>query len=431
MIRLNLTRNQFGGDPSGKPLRDPTVYDLDFDSQESFAVKRSRKPLWIALAACLVAALGVGGWWLHSSGQEPAIPPASTEHVESTAVAAKPATPPAADSAVQTDSVKPEPAKPAPVDPALAEAARAESLKVAAQARKDSIAAAKARREDSVKLARERRQDSIARAKAAVEAEKEAKAREAREAKERAAAAKTAAELPRQAASGASPAVTAPPLAGGVLDLVLGEARSSASSGASGSAPRRFEDLSPTARVAYQRFAFQQILNKLRQVTPGSGLGYTRVRVLSPGILVVDGEAGSQAVLADLMRGLAAQSLLDTASSYGQGGRFRVTARLPFSASASASAPLSSSFVTDVQRVLDLASAQGLELAKASPQTTAASPFRRSSWKLSGTGTWDGCSRWIAALDGSGSPYGFTSLDLSSGPDGRLRVQATTIAYGK
>lgn len=425
MIRLNLMRNQFGG--ARKTGSQPSSDILDFDSQESFATHSSRKPLWFALAACLVGGLGAGGWWFWKSTAAP-IPPASIDSMPAPAVSA-PVPEPVAAPAVKTDSVKAP-----PVDPALAAAARAESLKVAEAARKDSIAAAKTRRDDSAKVAKQRRddsiklvkqyrEDSIARAKASALAAKEAKERGTKDA-----AAKVS-ELPLSIPSGAAPAVTAPPLAGGVLDLVLGEARAKSSGAAVAS--NRFEDLSPTARVAYQRFAFEQILNKLRQVTPGNGIGYTRVQLLSPGILLVDGETGTPSVLQQLMQGLAAQSMLDTSSSLGANGRFRITARLPFSAAAAASAPLATSFASDAQRLLDMASAQGLELSKSAPRTTEASPFRRASWKLSGTGTWDGCSRWIASLGGAGSPFGFTSLELISGPDGRLRIQATTIAYGK
>lgn len=457
MIRLNLMRNQFGGS-SSKASREPSPFDLEFDSQENFAVRSNRKPLWIALAACLVALLGGGIWWFTTNRTEQLIPGSSAERAESTAVAAtSPSDTPAlaptpldTPKAVVADTVQPKPA-----DPALAAAARAESLKVAEQARKDSVATAtnrkndslksakqrredslklakqrkedsiktaKQRREDSVKIAKQRKEDSTARAKAQEIADRDAKALAAKQA-----ASKPA--VPPAAVSRVSPAVTAPPLAGGVLDLVLGEARSSVASASS--AAKRFEDLAPTARVAYQRFAFEQILNKLRQVTPGNGIGFTRVKILSPGILVVDGETGTPAVLDELTRGLAAQSLVDTTSSTGPNGRFRVTARLPFSVAATADAPLAASFVTDLQKVIDLSTAQGLELSKSASQTTNAGSLRRASWKLSGTGTWDGCSRWIASMGGVGSPYGFTSLELSSGPDGRLRLVATAIAYGK
>jgi len=434
VIRLNLMRNQFGASRKGA-APEPSENVLDFDSQESFAVHSSRKPLWFALAACLVAGLGAGGWWFYKSTDAPDIPPASVDSTKPAAPASAASPDPvAAAPAAVKDSVKP-----TPVDPALVAAARAESLKVAAAARKDSIAAAVAHKADSIKVAKQRRTDSVALAKANALAEKEAKAKEkaakeleAKVAKEQAnqkAVANKAAELPRSVPSGVAPAVTAPPLAGGVLDLVLGEARTNAASASV--TTTRFEDLSPTARVAYQRFAFEQILNKLRQVTPGNGIGYTRVRILSPGILLVDGEAGTPAVLEMLMQGLAAQSLVDTSSSIGANGRFRLTARLPFSAAATAAAPLATAFATDAQRLLDLASAQGLDLSKSAQQTTVASPFRRASWKLSGTGTWDGCARWIASLGEAGSTVGFTSLELASGPDGRLRIQATTIAYGK
>lgn len=454
MIRLNLLRNQFGSNEGAPPA--PSRLDLEFDSQENFGVRKNRKPLWFALAAVLVGAAGFAGWKL---SQAPAtdVPPATKQEAAATVPDTKATTP-----EVKTDSVATaaDTAAPAPADPALAAAARAESLRVVekarmdslvqakasaqeikaaqAKARKDSIAAAaaaradsikqakvrreealaqaKARREDSIKVAKARREDSIAQAKARKEREKSA----------------IASEVPPERAPsiGFAPAVTAPPLAGGVLDFVLGEARGSSTTAEA--VPTRFEDLTPTGRIAYQRFAFEQILNKLRQVTPGNGIGYSRVRLYSPGILVVDGEAQSDAILRGLVEGLAAQSMMDTSSSLDNSGKFRITARLPFSASAAAAAALSASFSEDILRGVDLASAQGLEFGKpAAARITPQVPFRRASWKLSGTGTWDGCTKWIASLGGVGSSLGFTSLELASGPDGRLKVIATPIAYGK
>lgn len=454
MIRLNLMRNQFGTNDNAPPA--PSRLDLEFDSQESFNVRKNRKPLWFALAAVLVGAAGFAGWKFTQAPVAEVPPPSAQETTptvpETTATAAP----------VQTDSVAAakDTVEAAPVDPALAAAARAESLRVVekarkdslvlakasaeeikaaqAKARKDSIAAAaaaradsikqakvlreqalaqaKARREDSLKQAKARREDSIAQAKARKEREKSA----------------LASEVPpeRIPAAGFAPAVTAPPLAGGVLDFVLGEARGS--SNPAEAVPTRFEDLTPTGRIAYQRFAFEQILNKLRQVTPGNGIGYSKVRLYSPGILVVDGEAQSEAVLASLVQGLAAQSMMDTSSSLDKVGRFKITARLPFSASAAASAALSANFSEDIVRGVDLGSAQGLEFGKpGAAKITQQVPFRRASWKLSGTGTWDGCTKWIASLGSVGSSLGFTSLELVSGPDGRLKIVANSIAYGK
>lgn len=454
MIRLNLMRNQFGSNQGAPPA--PSRLDLEFDSQESFSVRKNRKPLWFALAAVLVGAAGFAGWKL-TQAPVAEVPPPSAQGTtgtipDSTAAAAP----------VKTDSVAaaPDSVAAAPVDPALAAAARAESLRVVekarkdslvlakasaeeikaaqAKARKDSIAAAAAARADSIKQAKARREDSLQQAKIRrEEALAQEKARradsiaQAKARKEREKAA-LAGQVPpeRVPATGFAPAVTAPPLAGGVLDFVLGEARGASS--AAEAVPTRFEDLTPTGRIAYQRFAFEQILSKLRQVTPGNGIGYSKVRILSPGILVLDGEAQSEAILASLVQGLAAQSLMDTSSTIDKNGRFRITARLPFSSSAAASAALSANFSEDIVRGLDLASAQGLEFGKpAAAKITQQVPFRRASWKLSGTGTWDGCSKWIAALGGVGSSLGFTSLELSSGPDGRLKVTATPIAYGK
>lgn len=454
MIRLNLMRNQFGANDGAPPA--PSRLDLEFDSQESFGVRRNRKPLWFALAAVLVGAAGFAGWKF-TRPPESVVPPPSAQEApaaapESTAAAAPP----------KTDSVAaaPDTAPAAPVDPALAAAARAESLRVVekarkdsliqakasaeeikaaqAKARKDSIAAAAAARADSIKQAKIRREEELAAAKArredslkAAKARREDSIAQAKARKEREKAALAGAVPPeRVPAAGFAPAVTAPPLAGGVLDFVLGEARGASS--AAETVPTRFEDLTPTGRVAYQRFAFEQILNKLRQVTPANGIGYSRIRILSPGILAADGEAQSEAVLAALVQGLAAQSMMDTSSYLDKSGRFRITARLPFSTSAAASAALSANFSEDIVRGLDLASAQGVEFAKpGAPRILQQIPFRRASWRLSGTGTWDGCTKWIASLGSVGSSLGFTSLELSSGPDGRLKVTATSIAYGK
>jgi len=452
VIRLNLMRNQFGGAPT--TTFDPSHLNLEFDSQESFAVRRSRKPLWFALAAVAAVAAGVGTWYV-SQKDAVEVPPATTQTASTPAT--QPPEPaqasPASDSpaVAQATAAPKDTVQAAPVDPALAAAARAESLRVVekarkdsialakasvaeqkaaqAKARKDSIAAAAAHRADSLKLAKQRRDDSLAQAKLRKQDSlAQAKARLERE---KAAETQQAVAPERVAPAGIAPAVTAPALAGGVLDFVLGEARGS-SGAASGVVPNRFEDLTPTGRVAYQRFAFEQILNKLRQVTPANGVGFSKVRLLSPGILVVDGETQSASILSQLMQGLAAQSLVDTSSSLGANGRFRLTARLPFSSSAAASSALATSYSADILRAIDLASAQGMELGKPSaPQMTSPAPFRRAAWKLSGTGTWDGCTKWIASLGGVGSPVGFTSLELASGPDGRLKIQVSAIAYGK
>lgn len=460
MIRLNLLRNTFGSSTSRAPA--PESLDLDFDSQESFAVHRSRKPLWLSLAAGLVVAGGLGAWWM-TRQETTDVPPATSQEAAIPAATTTAASAPESAPAPATDSVKPVPAP--PLDPAVAAAARAESLKVAAQARQDSLKLAKASEAERKAAAAKARQDSIAQVKLAkAEAEKARKEALAVAAARRAdsvkafkqrredsiqiarqrkadsiAQAKEAAARAREVASKppapslpvrVAPAVTAPPLAGGVVDLVLGEARQKA--GSVSATPTRFEDLIPTARVAYQRFAFEQILAKLRQVTPANGVGYSRVHILSPGILVVDGEVQSPAILAELVRGLSAQSMVDTSSTLENTGRFRVVARLPFSSSAAAAAPLSSNWATDAQRALDLASAQGLVFGKpAAASVKPSSPFRRASWKLSGKGSWDGCSRWIASLGASGSPLGFTSLELLSGPDATLKIQASVIAYGK
>ncbi|MCB9496580.1 MAG: hypothetical protein H6686_06810 [Fibrobacteria bacterium] len=465
MIRINLLRNQFGSTVGIRPA--PSHLDLDFDSQESFAVQgRSRKPLWIALAAGVVVAAGVGAWFALDPMGEETVPPASAHTStplpvakdSAKSVVAPDSTPkPAAVALSKEDSAKlAAQAKKAREDSLkLAKASAAEQKLALEKARKDSIASAKARIADSIaqakasaaerKLAMEKaRKDSIAAAKEAAVREKAAAAQRRQDSlaavreraqREKQAAADAAAAKSRAASVTASvpavraPAVVAPPLAGGVVNLVLTEAKSAAGKSIVAS---RFEDLIPTGRIAYQRFAFEQILNKLRQVTPGNGIGFSRVRVLSPGVLVLEGEAQSAAVLADLARGLTAQSLLDTSSSLSSDGRFLLTARLPFSASAVASASLSQDFSKDLQKGLDLASSQGIDFSRpGSARTSDTRPFRRAAWKLSGTGSWEGVSRWMGTLAASGSALGFTALELTAGPDGKIKIAATAIAYGK
>ena len=226
------------------------------------------------------------------------------------------------------------------------------------------------------------------------------------------------------------PAVVAPALAGGVVELVLGESKS-ASASASASTPSRFEDLSPTARLAYQRFAFERILSVVRQVA-GPDIRFSNVKILSPGIVTVSGTSKEPAGIASLVQGLLAQSLVDTALVQNGKGQFALMARLPFSASFGASATGTDDFKKAVLQARDLAASQGLELAApGAPSVRDVAGLSRARWTLSGTGAWESVAKWIGALQSTQSPVGFTSLQLSAGPDGKLRVTADAISYRK
>jgi len=56
---------------------------------------------------------------------------------------------------------------------------------------------------------------------------------------------------------------------------------------------------------------------------------------------------------------------------------------------------------------------------------------RRATWKIAGTGAWDAIDKWIASLQSTDCPLGFTTLALAAGPDGKLRIEGQLISYGK
>lgn len=406
MIRLNLLHDQFGQAPA--PTR-PAVSDAGGSSLEIEQFTKGgggggKKVLFALLGVVVLAALGGGVWFfaLRPSGEAEAEAPANVPSLPEAVPA--PATqdsalPPAVDSAALT----------AQADSAASGKAKAE----------DEAKAAQARAEDSAKAARE--------AKAAqLRAQEEVLAASRKASREQAPAPAATPVEPERVA--VRPAVVAPPLAGGVLDLVLGQSRS-ASGGSK--AATSFEQLAPTARLAYQRFAFQRLLSILRQVTPADGLTYSRIQILSPGLVVASGkaEAGS---FTQLVQGLLAQSLVDTATTTTADGGFAVSARLPFSVSAGVETAGSSDFAATGLQVLDLASAQSLVFAKpGAPRTTSIGSLRRASWTFKGLGGWEAVDRWIGALQSARSPAGFTSLVLTSGADGKLKVEASVISYGK
>jgi len=223
------------------------------------------------------------------------------------------------------------------------------------------------------------------------------------------------------------PSVVAPALAGGVVDLVLGESKSKANA----PAPSRFEDLSALSRLAYQRFAFERILSVVRQVAQPN-LRFHSIRILSPGVLSIQGSAKDSGVIQAFVQGLLAQSLVDTSLVRKPNGQFALVARLPYSASFGDAEAASEDFQQTINQVRDLSASQGLDLTKpAAPKTQALAGMRRAQWKLSGNGSWDAVTKWISALQAVKSPVGFTSLKLTSGPDGKLRLEADAISYGK
>jgi len=152
----------------------------------------------------------------------------------------------------------------------------------------------------------------------------------------------------------AAPQIVAPPLAGGVVNQVLAESQTK--SGAA-SMPTRFEDLSAPARVAYQKFAFERILSVVRQVTAPS-IRYSRVRIFSPGLVVLQGSTTDSGALRSLVQGLLAQSLIDTVLKVGPKGQFALAARLPFNASFGGQGTASDDFSRTVTQARDLAQAR-------------------------------------------------------------------------
>jgi hypothetical protein len=222
------------------------------------------------------------------------------------------------------------------------------------------------------------------------------------------------------------PEVVAPALAGGVVNQVLSEAQTQTGSA---TPPASFEDLSAPARLSYQQFSFERILSVVRQVATGS-IRFSRIRVYSPGLVVLQGATQDSAALRGLVQGLLAQSMVDTELKTGAKGQFALVARLPFSASFPASASGSGDFSKTIMQARDLAKSQNLELsALRGPSVQNLSGRKRAMWKVDGTGTWEGIDKWLSALQSTSCPLGLASLTLTSGPEGKLRMEADAISY--
>lgn len=225
----------------------------------------------------------------------------------------------------------------------------------------------------------------------------------------------------------AGPSVKAAALSGNALSEILAQAKPAASSK---DKPNRFDALTPSGRTAYQKFAFERILAILRQVTPADGVGFSKVRIASPGLLSIQGTATKSDALAAFQRGLAAQSLADTSTATGKDAAFAVVARLPFNPSFGGLAVPATDVRKALQQALDLAAPQGLALKASSARTETVGGSKRTSWMLSGQGGWDGISAWLAALQSASSPIGFTDLVITAGDKGKLQVTATAVCYG-
>jgi hypothetical protein len=380
LIRINLLQNSFGPASSKDSIDVDLLGGLTTSTMDVVSGGKGRRIATIVGAMVVIGILGGGAWYLFR---------------------------PAPDTALVPETVT--------VEKPLPRTGAKDSTKTVNAAKKDSA------KHDSAKADRP---EPVAPAKP------EPKPEPRPEPKKPEPAAQKRAEPPPPPPEYVSiqPAVVAPALAGGVVDLVLGETKSSGSRAAT---PSSFEDLPPLSRLAYQRFAFERILSVIRQVTPPD-LRYTSIKILSPGIVTLQGGSKDPAQIASLVQGLLAQSLVDTALVKSADGRFALMARLPFSASFGGSESGADDFKNTIAQVRDLAATQGLDLGKPpSPALQGASGFQRARWSLSGTGAWEAVTKWIGALQSTQCPVGFTSLRLTSGPDGKLRLNADAISYGK
>jgi len=379
VIRLNLLRNRFHS----------TSVDPDLDVAGSLATElgdeapsRGRKGWLVVVVLVLLAAAGGGVWYY--------LRPSILEEIAPPTVVAKP----------KVDSTRKDTAKVAPKDTARP---------------KDSLRAAK----DSGKT-------------------ESAKVSEAPKPKPppppepKPVPAPTPAPPPQPPPppppppQAEQPEVVAPALAGGVVNQVLSEAQTQTGSATQ---PASFEDLSAPARLSYQQFSFERILSVLRQVSSGS-IRFSQVRLYSPGLVVLQGSTQDTSALRGLVQGLLAQSMVDTELKTGAKGQFALVARLPFSASFATSGAASGDFSKTILQARDLAKTQNLDLsALKGPSVQKLSGRKRATWKVGGTGTWDGIDKWLSALQSTSCPLGLASMTLSSGPEGKLRMEADAISY--
>lgn len=232
---------------------------------------------------------------------------------------------------------------------------------------------------------------------------------------------------PKVAPAAVGPSVKAAPLPANSLADVLSKSHVAA---ASGEKPNRFDALTPAGRTAYQKFAFQRILAILRQITPADGVGFSKVRLASPGLISIQGTATKADALVAFQKGLAAQSLADTSTATGKDAAFAVVARLPFNPSFGGMAVPATDVRKALQQALDLAAPQGLALKASAGRSETVAGTKRTAWTLTGQGGWDAISGWMAGLQSAASPIGFTELVITAGDKGKLQVTVTAVCYG-
>lgn len=271
------------------------------------------------------------------------------------------------------------------------------------------------------------KKDSLAKAKDSTKSVKKDTA------KPEVAAAKPAPEAPKkvtapkpEAPEFVGPSVHAPALSSSALAEVLAQAKPHVAT----EKPNRFDALSPSGRTAYQKFAFQRILSILRQVTPADGVGFSTVRIKSPGLLSIQGVASKSDAFKAFQQGLTAQSLADLATASGKGNSFALVARLPFNPSFGGSAASGSDARKSLQQGLDLAASKGLTLKSAGEHVSTIGGAKRTSWVLKGQGGWDAVDAWLTGLQSMANPLGFTELSIAAGDKGKLQVTATVVCYG-
>lgn len=222
------------------------------------------------------------------------------------------------------------------------------------------------------------------------------------------------------------PSVRAPALSSSALAEVLAQAKPHVST----EKPNRFDALSPSGRTAYQKFAFQRILSILRQVTPADGVGFSTVRIKSPGLLSIQGIASKSDAFQAFQQGLTAQSLADLATASDKNNSFALVARLPFNPSFGSSVASGSDARKSLQQGLDLAASKGLTLKAAGEHASIIGGSKRTSWVLKGQGGWDAVDAWLTGLQSMANPLGFTELSIAAGDKGKLQVTATVVCYG-
>lgn len=393
MIRLNLLKNKFQSSPLGSEPE--TLGSLTTMSIKSVGSGRSKTWLLAATGILLIGGIGAGVWYfLNSSTPDPVAPPTKV---------AKTVPPPAA--------------TPSKRDTGHAK----DTAKVA----KDT---AKARDTAHAKVADAKPEPKpVPKPEPKPEPKPVPKPEPKKPEPPKPPEPVKTANVPPPVPSSA-PQVVAPSLPGGVVNLVISESQGKASTSP---APTRFEDLSPSARLAYQKFSFERILSVLRQVSP-SGLKYSQISVYSPGIVLIQGTTTDSLAVRALIQGLLAQSLVDTSLKSGGKNQFALVARLPFNSSFGSNGKSTDDFAKAMTQARDLAQAGGLVLAQTkAPSVKPIGALKRASWKLSGQGGWESVDKWLASLLSMECPIGFTSLSLSAGVEGKLRLEAEAISYSK